>query len=530
MGAHVPEDIAMKRDVEHEVLDAEPAPAGAAPTAGVAAVVAVLAAVSVWVIGWYWPTAFDIAGIWWRSDTFAHGLVVFPVFAGLIWRARPRLAPLTPQPVGWLALPALLAGFGWLLGELVSVAAASQFFLMALLVTAYVAALGWPIARVLAFPLAFLFFGVPIGDFLLPTLMKFTAEFTVGALRLSGVPVFQEGLQFVVPNGRWSVVEACSGIRYLIASLMVGALYAYLNYRSLRRRLLFMLVALLVPIVANWLRAYMIVMLGYHSGNRLAVGFDHLIYGWLFFGVVILMMFWIGGRWYEPPLPAAATSVQAARPVPALAWARLLPLAAVIAAFPLAARMLDRPVADFAMTVALPAPAAGWQAGEAPETRYRPHYQGERGAAEAMYTGADGRPVFVQVKLFAAQGHGREMVMWGNGLVTPESHAATVVSATARTVAGSPVQEVALATLSGRQRAWNWYRLPGRSLLGDIETKLRLAAERLVGRPDASAVVTLVTEEDEDPAPARATLEAFIAAHGAALDAAVDAALAGSGR
>lgn len=349
MGASVPGDIAMKRDVEQGVLDAETPPGGGSPARGVVAVAAALAVVSAWVIAWYWPTAVDIAVIWWRSDTFAHGLVVFPVFGWLVWRARPRLAPLAPQPLGWLALPALGLGFGWLLGELVSVAAASQFFLMALLVTAYVGALGWPVARVLAFPLAFLFFGVPIGDFLLPTLMKFTAEFTVGALRLSGVPVFQEGLQFVVPNGRWSVVEACSGIRYLIASLVVGALYAYLNYRSLRRRLLFMLVALLVPIVANWLRAYMIVMLGYHSGNRLAVGFDHLIYGWLFFGVVILTMFWIGGRWYEPPLPPAATGVPAMRPVPVLAWARLLPLAAVIAAFPLAARMLDRPVADFAM-------------------------------------------------------------------------------------------------------------------------------------------------------------------------------------
>lgn len=520
----------MKRDVEHQVLNPDSAPVIPPTGRGLAAVVASLVAVSAWVIGWYWPTALDIAGIWWRSDTFAHGLVVFPVFAWLIWRARPRLAPLAPQPVGWLALPAVLAGFGWLLGELVSVAAASQFFLMTLLITAYVAALGWQISRVLAFPLLFLFFGVPIGDFLLPTLMKFTAEFTVGALRLSGVPVFQEGLQFVVPNGRWSVVEACSGIRYLIASLMIGALYAYLNYRSLRRRLLFMLVALLVPIVANWLRAYMIVMLGYHSDNKLAVGFDHLIYGWLFFGVVILLMFWIGGRWFEPPQPFVAAQAQTAGPVSARSWARLLPLAAVVAAFPLAARMLERPVADFTMTVALPAPAPGWQSAEVPPEAYRPHYQGERGVAEAAYRQGDGPPVFVQVKLFAAQTRGHEMVMWGNGLVPPESTATVVVSAAKRMLAGERIREVGLATMFGRLHVWNWYRLPGKTLVGDVETKLWLAAGKLSGASDASAVITVVTAEDEVPAAAEALLEAFVAAHGAGLKAAVDAALAESGR
>jgi exosortase len=140
---------------------------------------------------------------------------------------------------------------------------------------------------------------------MLPSMMQWTADFTVFALQLSGVPVLREGLQFVIPTGSWSVVEACSGVRYLIASFMVGTLFAYLNYRSSWRRAVFMLVSLLVPIVANWVRAYLIVMTGHLSGNELAVGADHLIYGWVFFGIVIGLMFMIGARWTEPDLPAA---------------------------------------------------------------------------------------------------------------------------------------------------------------------------------------------------------------------------------
>ncbi len=115
--------------------------------------------------------------------------------------------------------------------------------------------------------------------------------------------MYREGQNFVVPSGNWSVVEACSGIRYLIASLTVGTLYAYLTYTSLKRRLIFVGISLLVPVVANWLRAYLIVMIGHLSGNKLAVGVDHLIYGWVFFGVVIAIMFAIGMRWAETEQP-----------------------------------------------------------------------------------------------------------------------------------------------------------------------------------------------------------------------------------
>ena len=139
-----------------------------------------------WVVAWYWPTATEVAGIWWRSDTFAHGLIVLPAFAWLTWRARDRIGDLQPQPVAWMAVPILAAGLLWLLGSLVSVAAAQHFALFVMLVSAFVGVLGWKLSRILLFPLAFLFFGVPIGEFLLPTLMHYTAEFTVWALRLSG--------------------------------------------------------------------------------------------------------------------------------------------------------------------------------------------------------------------------------------------------------------------------------------------------------------------------------------------------------
>src|SRR5487761_2612618 len=276
-----------------------------------------LVAVLALIVAAYFDTAAGMVAIWARSETFAHGFVVAPISLWLIWRIRDRLRLFEPRP-SWLVLPLIAApGIGWLLGNGGAVNAVSQFAFVSMLVLAAPAVLGVRITRAMLFPLGFLFFSVPIGEFLLPTLMAHTADFTIAAVRASGVPVLREGLQvFSVPNGRWSVVEACSGVRYLIASLVVGTLFAYLNYTSMWRRLAFVGVSIVVPVVANWLRAYLIVMLGYLSGNRIATGIDHIIYGWLFFGLVMLVMFWIGARWQQPE-PALPSGTMTGSFVPA---------------------------------------------------------------------------------------------------------------------------------------------------------------------------------------------------------------------
>ncbi len=255
------------------------------------------------VLALYWRTTLSMVAIWTRSETFAHGFVIIPIFCYLLWRKRDALNGLVPTPCWGALIGIVAAGFAWLVGELVNAASVSQFAMVAMVPFGVWAILGTRIATTLLIPLAFLFFAVPFGEFLVPMLMDWTAHFTVLALRATGVPVYQEGTFFTIPTGMWSVVEACSGLRYLIASLMVGCLYAYLSYRSPIRRAAFIGASLVVPIIANWLRAYMIVMLAYLSSNRLAVGVDHLIYGWVFFGLVMVLLLWIGSRWREDDAP-----------------------------------------------------------------------------------------------------------------------------------------------------------------------------------------------------------------------------------
>ncbi len=193
----------------------------------------------------------------------------------------------------------LLASFGWLLGNLTTTAVVEQLCGVVLVIGLVWGVLGSAAVRLLLFPLTLLFFAVPLGEGLIPWLQDFSAKFAVKLLSLSQVPVLLEGRYITVPHGKWEVAEVCSGVRYLVASLAVGFLFAGVIYRSWSRRIGFFLASAIIPILANGVRIYGIVLLGYLGGERLALGVDHVLAGLVFFSIIMLLLFLVGMRWRE---------------------------------------------------------------------------------------------------------------------------------------------------------------------------------------------------------------------------------------
>ena len=341
-----------------------------------------LAIALVALFGLYWHTLASMVAIWWRNDTFAHGFLIFPIALYLLWRRRRVVAALTPRPQPWGLLLLAMLGLGWLLAGVAGVATLEQLAMVAMIPALVLILCGGPVVNGLLFPLAFLFFTVPIGLSLIAPLIDFTADFTVGALRLTGLSVYREGSHFSISSGEWEVEDACSGVRYLIASVILGSLYASLNYRSLWRRLLFMVLAVIVPIIANGLRAYLIVMIAHLSDMQLALGIDHFIYGWVFFGLVMLLLFWAGTFWMERgsgseilPLISAGDQPSLQRHPLMLIVATTLTAVLAMALGPAGAAHLASRVEDAAsVTLQAPEGRAGWQEEDSSTLKWRPHY------------------------------------------------------------------------------------------------------------------------------------------------------------
>ena len=269
----------------------------------------------------YHATALSMVAIWARSETFAHGFLILPISLWLIYIRWDEIATVRPQPNFLLSALLLPVGLVWLMAAVVDVQVVQQLALVAMVIVGTWSVLGIRLGRMLAFPLFFLFFAVPMGEGLIAPMMEYTATSTVWLIELTGVPVYREGLHFTLPSGRWSVVEACSGVRYIIASVTVGTLYAYLTYRSMWRRVLFVLVSAIVPVFANSARAYIIVMLGHLSDMSIATGADHLVYGWVFFGLVVFLLFWLGSFFREDQRAESRTAVAQGQETTAVAHA-----------------------------------------------------------------------------------------------------------------------------------------------------------------------------------------------------------------
>ncbi|MBV8033999.1 exosortase A [Roseateles sp.] len=481
----------------------------------------------------YFATGAAMVEIWNRSETFAHAWVVPPISAWLVWRMRADLASMTPRPAPWWLLTLLPLGMLWLAGDLAAANSATQFALMGMGVALVPALLGTAVASRMAFPLGFLFFAVPFGDFLTPWLMDRTADFTVVALRATGIPVFREALQFVIPSGSWSVVQACSGIRYLMASVMVGTLFAYLNYRSNRKRWAFVGVAIVTPLVANWLRAYMIVMLGHLSGNKLAVGVDHIIYGWVFFGLIMLAMFMIGARWADPdpePVPAADGEGRGVTPGH---LATTLALAWLLLALPIAMRaQAERAGAHGEPQLAAPA-LPGWTWAAEPLSTWQPHFMHPAASLHGrMEPAAGGAPVGVYIGYYRDQRYGRQLVTSVNALVSDEDAKEWSRSASGLDSVGAQAwrtaelrgqalhQIVGAGEQAPRLRAWQIYWINGRPFISDWQAKLYGAWQSLLGHGDDAAVVVVYADKSA-AGPDDALLREFLHQHWARLDTAL---------
>jgi len=481
----------------------------------------------------YFSTAASMVGIWNSSETFAHGYVILPISLWLIWRRRAWLQQLPPRP--WLPGLVLLAGAGaaWLAGRLGDVQVVMQYAFVATFPLMALTLLGPRLAAKFTFPLLFLLFAVPFGEVFVGPLIDYTADFTVWAVQATGIPVLRNGTRFELPTGSWSVVEACSGIRYLISSITLGSLYAYLTFRSNTRRAVFIGLSIVVPIVANWLRAYGIVMIGHLSGMELATGVDHLVYGWLFFGLIMFIMFWIGSYWREdeaPVIHGAAPSASCAAPghAPALPSMRALGgMAAaavlVVGVWPAVGAIGERANADprpVALAPAIAMPQA------APFTDWEPDYMTPRaGFAEVYQTGT--APVALHLLYYRNQDRQSSLISSVNRLADPKApwHASSTSRRTEQ-FAGQDVtlRESVLHGPTGQVLVWHWTWIGGQYSASDYAGKLWQLKSRLFMQGDDGAAIFLAAPYADDPEQARRALRGFVTAKGSVIDAALGAA------
>ncbi len=444
---------------------------------------------------------------WGTLPSHEHGYVVLLVVAYLLWSKLPVLRGEFCRP-SWKGFAALvLTGFLAMLGELVSVAAVVQFAIVLMMISAVWAVTGDEIFRRAFGPLFFLLFAVPFGQEMLPVLMNWTADATVVALRYSGVPVYQEGRNFVIPSGQWSVVEACGGIRYLLTSVFIGAVFAYLTYTQWRKRILFMLWAIVMPLIANWIRAYLIVMVAHKTANEWGLGLSHIALGWVIFGISIFASFAIGARWRDPAPAQVPASHGVQTSMPVLMGATML-AAAIPLGWHTLVQTLEAPDSSDTPSLRLESLATLPQVASS-EDAIRPHFPGARVVHQATYQ-YQGQPVEVFVAYYRNQTQGAELINIQNQLEPTKKWGWSISTQPPTDNPSLPDVRLEGFGKSGVYAAvYHLYWVNGMTTTSDFTSKILEALSRLRGRGDDAAAVAITAYSPDSVEAARLKTAAF---------------------
>lgn len=263
---------------------------------------------SVILIAWFFvfnkgiTTAIDV---WSVSEIFTHCFFVIPGAFYLIYKKRQQVFQQKLIPNYWLAIPLFFILILQLFGEVGGINIFMHIATFSALPLLIWMVIGNKAAKQITFPLFFMLFAIPIGEQLIPSLQQLTTNLAVPLLELTGVPVYRNGLYLDIPEGRFLVAEACSGISFLVASIVFGNLYAYLSFQKLPKQLLFVAISVIVPILANAVRVYGIVLTGHLSNMEYAVGVDHIIYGAVFYAIILFLLIVIGEKFRDEKIGLA---------------------------------------------------------------------------------------------------------------------------------------------------------------------------------------------------------------------------------
>lgn len=475
---------------------------------GFAVTVGVLAVV----VGVFWSDLQTLSGRW--ADVVGSNLFVLVavVVPWLIWRARSRLTLERNTPFVIACSLLALALIAWVCAAAAQIAIVQHALLPVIAWLAVLAVIGRTTV-VLSFPLAWFWCAVFPWDQLTPFLQAATVAMTGGLLSVVQLPAYIEGNIVSIPAGTFEIASGCSGLNFFIVAFALSTLAGHLAGLSGRGRAYVLVLALVVAVIFNWMRVFLIIVVGQLTEMQSPLVTNHLLFGWAIYAVA-LFAFAIAFRAFAPDTSAVAhmdvRRTTDVRPVVHRAAGVFLMLASAPALW----AFLDFRIATVleGVQIQLPFGTGEWSG---PTTRpfvWRPTFSGAAAESDAAYESPSGS-VHVDITFYATQRPGAKLVGYGSNPFGSDEWPvldSVVRPATRQSGEAINVREATVRLPDGtRIMLWQWYQIGTSRSVSTIRVKL-LEAFRAFGVINGSASVAVATAYDENGADeARTRLESF---------------------
>lgn len=367
-----------------------------------------------------WPTVTALVRVWRDMYDYHYGVLIAAVTIVWLWRIRREIDSSSVRPVR-AALPlAVLVIAVWTIAYRANSELMQQLLLPVMLVLAVYAAAGPQVCRHVAPPLAYLYFAIPIWDQLVPFLQALTTAVAESLLGVIGVPTQVEGHHVTIPSGRFSIIEGCSGQRYLIIALAFAALAAAIEGLRWRKLLLLLLLAVGLALITNWVRVVTVIYAGHVTEmQHYLVAQEHKSFGYALFIPLLLAIMWMARRMAAHTMHETAPRAAVER-LPQQRSADWLPVA-MISALPILVWALPLHGRVPAKLAPLSIATGAWQGPLPADSQWHPRFVGPTQERRAAYAIA-GERVEVYLNVYTLQTQGRELIFHGNSVAPAEQY------------------------------------------------------------------------------------------------------------
>lgn len=467
-----------------------------------------------------WSSWTALADVWLHRSAYSHGYIIALISLGLIFRLRPSLATEKPAPqLAGLALLAVLLIL-WLFMRLAGIQIVELLLLPVIVWSACMTVLGWRISVRLIFPFGFLYFAIPVwhsGNFILQWL---TVKAVGVLIKTVGFLAHIKGNFVFLTSGTFEIADGCSGLNFFIVGVAITLLYGYLYLPDLRRCTILLLVGVVLAIVMNWIRVFIIIYVGYLTDmQHYLVTVDHTNFGWALFALMFVPLFMIARK-----LEGAGANTNASSLTPNQVNTDLPQCKRNVTLGIFATTALLIIVSTFEMIqtsssqescapIHIPQESAGWRRVDSLENDWSPVYAG---AAEEILRHYDnGRHVVtLYVNLYSDQSQGSELIGYenhieGSGMWRQQESSRKIINLDQDV--SWEVGEILLESVKNERRIiYFWYDVGGHRVIDNLTAKLWQGYSRFVGNSQAGIIAVSSLCTNDDCTNARSALQGWL--------------------
>jgi len=242
----------------------------------------------------YFSTFKELIQVWNSNEDYSHGFFILPISLYLIWRKRGEILSQPPVPARWGYVLMLLWAFTYTLGIVGHISTIANVSMILFAIGAVAVLINGRAARIILFPAFFMIFMFPIPSEIYTRvtnpLMLISTHISFHILSILDVPILKEGNLLFLPNYKMEVVNACSGIRSMLAIMAITLLVGYFYIGSKVIRAVFFLVSVPIALFGNVFRITSTALLAYFYSPQAAEGFSHTFAGIVTFFISFLII------------------------------------------------------------------------------------------------------------------------------------------------------------------------------------------------------------------------------------------------